>query len=297
MAYKKDPIGGMFGEYQRQEYPDMKGMSTQAISRMAQTAVGLGNYVAGPTGQGLGDTGNIEMTQRQVATMAQNGAGLSGIDDDAFAGYNISFGDTTPKNIIKDDEEDEEDEDELDGLGGQEMESWNASFNKASLARTDTGMILALGNAVKAVPDNTPMELRKQYYDLAKSMLNRRKQTDLRHLDMQRAEIESNIGWLVDSRLPKTGGFNRMLEQAVGRLGPELARNDTTVRKAESRMNLGRELKATLRKAGNLAGFGEEGNNTRKLVLMVGVGLAAVAIYYHLKNKPVVGLRKNKKKR
>lgn len=304
MAYKQDPIGA-FGDYQKMEYPNMKGLSTQDIARLAQKGAklptGLGGYVRAPM-----DFGDIEVGMDQAVNLAAKGminkpAGLQGVEDDAFLGYDVNFGSVVSP-VTSSDEEDEdedEDEDELDGLGGnsgQDMESWHANFHKASLAKTETALIKALAKAVAAVPDNTPMEVRKQYYDLAKAMIVRRKQTDLRHADVQRIEIESNIGWLVDPRVPKSGGFNKMLEQAVGKLGPVLARDTKTEQKVERQMKLGQQLVSTLKKAGNLAGFGEGGSNTRKIVLMVGVGIAAVALYHYIKNRPAVGLKKNKKR-
>lgn len=297
------------------EYQTLKGFdsavtgninSTEKVSRLAKKGMtqlpaglqGLGGYEGYPSHLSEypefgGEFGEDETTS-SVSSLAQGamhskpaglqGYSFEGVEDDAFAGY----GDTALTAGLAQRSALDEDEDEdggFDGYGtlaGTPEESFHTYFHQASMARTDTGLIKGLAKAVMAVSPDTPASIRKQYYDLAKEMMMRKKQTNLRHLDLQRAEIESNLGWLINTGLPQTGGFNAVLKKAVGTVGSRLAKGEKDQIKAQQAMAVGDRLKDQLRENHMLSGFGE-GGKSKITYLGLGVaGILAVGIAYYL---------------
>lgn len=235
-------------------------------------------------------------------------AGFGNVDDDAFAGYETMGGDAVEISKIaidsgldEDEDDEDEDEDELDGfdgyggLGDTPLESFHTYFHKAVQANTETGLINKLAKAVSVVADDTPMSVRQEYYNLAMEMIKRRKSTNMRYLDLQRAEIESNLGWLVNPSLPKTGGFGAMLKKAVGAVGAKLGKGEKDQIKAEQDMALGKRLLADIRKSSGLGSFD---GATTKYMGFAAAGLVIVGIVWWYCNKQKAAtLAAEKKKR
>jgi len=209
--------------------------------------------------------------------------GLGGINDDAFAGY---IGQAASDSDVESSLEEALEDEAFDGYGGLgegPLQSWHSHFHKASLSNTEVSLINNLAQAVKSVPDDTSEEVRRQYYNLALQMAHRRKKTDLRSLDINRVELESNLGWLVNPAVPKSGGFQAVLNKVVGAVGASMGRDSKDFLKAKQLESYGRSLKSTLRKQGNLAGLGMGfgGSNLK----YIGLGVAAVAAYYYFIKK------------
>jgi len=277
-------------------------LSTRQVAGKALSAAkaqGYQGYHGYETYQG------IDLNTQQVASkllssakaQGYEGYGLSGVEDDAFAGYNqlgqaLSLkqaSDIARENKLPDDV------DEFSGLGElgqQDLESWHTFFNRAALAKTDTDLLLALKRAVKAVPDDTPATVKRSYYEMAIRMLRMRKNTDLRYLDVERMEIESNLGWLVNPNIPKTGGFTATLKKVVGAVGAKLGKNDKDDLRMMKNMELGRLLKEELRKTGEL---GDWAANTKLVYVGLGV-LGLGAAWYYLKKRKAPTFAKKKKK-
>jgi hypothetical protein len=200
----------------------------------------------------------------------------------------------------------EEDEDEEDGgfdgygtLAGMPEESFHTFFHRASMAKSSSGLIKELGKAVKTVNPNTPLAVRQQYYELAKDMIIRRKKTNLKHLDIQRAEIESNIGWLINPGLPQTGGFNAVLRKAVGTVGAKLGKGDKDDLKSRQAMAVGKRLKTGLAKRhqlSGLAGFGEGSKMTYVGLAVAGIAVAGL-ICYLCRTKAAAPARKTRRRK
>jgi len=57
------------------------------------------------------------------------------------------------------------------------------------MARSDMQLIRFLAKAVKAVSDDTPLSVRRDFYNKAKDMMKRRKLTNLPSLDLHRVEL------------------------------------------------------------------------------------------------------------
>lgn len=298
--------------------------STEEVSRLAQAGAshlpsglqGMAGYEGYPShlseypefaGE-FGGESTQQAAQIAIANMDKDPAGVTGlqgfdgfegVEDDAFAGY----GETTAsiasqaQNAALDD--DESGFDGYGGLGEGPEESFHTYFHQASMARTDTGVIRGLAKAVKAVPASTPAAIRKQYYDLAKEMLMRKKQTQLRHLDLQRAEIESNIGWLVNPALPQTGGFNAVLQKAVGRVGAKLAKGEKDQIKSQQAIAVGDRLKQDLRERHLLSGYGDSSDGKMTYIGLGLAGILAVGIAYYLYkgNQPAPAMKKRRRKR
>lgn len=230
--------------------------------------------------------------------------GFEGVEDDAFAGYSLgesmkAISQTAQTSALDEDEDEDGGFDGYGTLAGAPEESFHTYFHKASMARGSTGLIKDLARAVMTVSPNTPMSVRKQYYDLAKEMIIRRKKTDLKHLDIQRAEVESNIGWLIQPGLPQTGGFNAVLNKAVGTVGSRLAKGSPAQRKVSEEMADGLKLASELRKNNQLSGFsglGEGSKMTYAGLAVAGIAIAGL-IYYLCKAKPAAPLRKKRKSR
>lgn len=237
-----------------------------------------------------GGLSGSDLSTRETAKTLLNAAkaqGYEGVEDDAFAGYDglgqLSLkeaSDIARKNKISDDVN------EFSGLGQQDelLESWHTHFNAASLARTDTDLIKALRRAVRSVSDDTPDSVKRDYYESAMKLLRARKKSNLRYLDVGRAEIESNLGWLLDPRLPKTGGFDAVVSKVVASVGGEMARNEPSFQKMKHKEALGNQLKEQLTKSGNL--FGEWTSLIKENSFYLGLGaLGLGAAYLFFKNR------------
>ena len=233
-------------------------------------------------------------------------AGFEGVEDDAFAGYGLGASMKAVSSIARKSADsldvDEFDDDEgFDGYGtlaGTPEESFHTFFHRASMAGSEDGLIKELAKAVKTVSSDTSMSVRKQYYDLAKEMMVRRKKTNLRHLDMQRAEIESNIGWLVNPGLPKSGGFNAVLRKAVGSVGARLGKDTKDNLKARQAMAVGRRVKGQLAKSYGLDGLdGLVGGKLKYLGLGIAGIVVAGIIRHMLKNKAAAPARKKRRRK
>ena len=246
MSYKPSSDNS-FGEYQLGEGfgSAVRGdiNSIEEVSKLAERGStelpaglqGLNGYVSYPptlqefpnfAGNGAG--GSMSGVEQYSGVGDDAFAGFEGIEDDAFAGYSLGEEIRSISRTAQDSVLDDEDESgAFDGYGtlaGTPEESFHTFFHKASMASTETDLIRQLAKAVQTVNPNTPMSVRQQYYDLVREMLAQRKKTNLKHLDIQRAEIESNIGWLVNPGLPQTGGFNAVLKKAVGNIGARLGK-------------------------------------------------------------------------
>ncbi len=295
MGYTSDPVRG-FGEYQGLEYGSG---SNSAVGSGSPNISNLNGYERQAPHPFFGQEASDEDMEASVedalsginlprAYSFAGGSpysigGLGGINDDAFAGY---IGQAASDSDVESSLEEALDDEAFDGYGGLgegPLQSWHSHFHKASLSNTEVSLINNLAQAVKAVPDDTSEEVRRQYYNLALQMAHRRKQTDLRSLDLNRVELESNLGWLVNPAVPKSGGFQAVLNKVVGAVGASMGRDNKDFLKAKQLESYGRNLKSTLRKQGNLAGLGMGfgGSNLK----YIGLGVAAVAAYYYFIKK------------
>lgn len=247
---------------------------------------------------------NTEQSARSIlsAAKAQGYEGMSGMEDDAFAGYQGGLGQLLTmkeasqiarKNKISDDVN------EFSGFGDAgeaPLESWHTFFHKATLAKTDTDMLSALKKAVKAVPDDTPPSVKRSYYETALKMMRLRKNTDLRYLDINRLEIEANLGWLIDPRVPKTGGFDAMLKKVVGAVGAKLGKGDKDDLKMKKNQELGDKLREQLAKTGSIT-LGDWSDVLNSKLVYVGLGVLGLgaAYCYFKRQKSVLAKRKKKK--
>jgi len=255
---------------------------------------GKGEEDPNPTAQalksvGLGDLKGYETYEgyEGYESFADSGsfAGFEGVEDDAFAGYTLGASMKAVSTIAKrsadrlDVDEFDDDDAGFDGYGtlaGTPEESFHTYFHRASMAGSGDGLIKELAKAVKTIDSDTSMAVRKQYYDLAKEMIIRRKKTNLRHLDIQRAEIESNIGWLINPALPKSGGFNAVLRKAIGTVGAKLGKGGKDDIKAHQAMAVGRRAKADWARAQGLSGFDGFGEGSKLKYL--GLGIVGIVI-------------------
>lgn len=290
------------------EFGDTSGISRLAKKEMNQKPAGLQGFADNsdlfhlarkemnrkPAGlQGFDDTAEISKEARRE--MFLKPAGLQEYQsDDAFAGYSTEQGLSGINNVGG------EEAAAFDGYGAladSPVESFHTYLNQAATSSSEDELIGFLATAVKAVPDRTPDIVKKEYYSLIEEMLKKRKKTDLRHLDIQRAQIQSNMGWLLNPKLPKTGGFDAMLKTAAGNVGNRLAQNTTSEIKMEQNMALGRKLKETLRASSPthlFSGFGEASKLTYAGIAILGI--VSVGVAYHFLKKPKLSMRKRKRK-
>ena len=281
-------------------------LSTEQSSASILSAAKAQGYQGYETYSG-GDL-DTEQSARSILNAAkaqgyQGYEGMSGVEDDAFAGYQNGLGQILSanqasqiarKNKISDDVL------EFSGLGemgdGENLESWHTFFHKATLAKTDTDMLSSLKKAVKAVPDDTPASVKRSYYDTAMKMMRLRKNQDLRYLDINRMELEANLGWLIDPRVAKTGGFNAMLTKVVGAVGAKLGKGDKDDLKMKKNEDLGNKLREQLAKTGGIS-LGEWSDVLNSKLVYVGLGVLGLgaAYCYFKRQKPVMAKRKKKK--
>ena len=216
------------------------------------------------------------------------------IKDDAFAGY------TTNKGLSDAEEAEEGTTNSYGVLADAATESFHTYFHEASLANSEMELIKSLAKAVEAVPGDTPESVKKEYYSLAKDMLKRRKATNLRYLDLERAEMSSNIAWLINPKLPKTGGFNAMVQRAAAVAGSRLAKDTPPQIKAAENINLGKKLKNSVSKERAwLDGFdGFDGMTSSMTYIGLGLlGLVIAGVVHHYLKKPkTVTAKKHKRK-
>jgi len=237
----------------------------------------------------------------------QNFAGFEGIDDDAFAGFSLGESMKAVSTIARrsadslDVDEFDDDDEGFDGYGtlaGTPEESFHTFFHRASMAGSEGGLISELAKAVKTISSDTSMAVRKQYYELAKEMIIRRKKTNLRHLDIQRAEIESNIGWLINPGLPKSGGFNAILKKTVGTVGARLGKGTKADIKARQGLAIGRRARADWARSQGLSGFEGFGEGSKLKYLGLGViGIVIACIVCNLIKAKAKGVTPARKKR
>lgn len=219
----------------------LQGLDIEDAARLAQR-----DYKQSPAGSGSTLAG---LSVSQAAKLAEKGSLLGSLEDPSGSAF--------------------------DGLGDSDSKNgWGVYFNSATSALTETGVTSALAAAVKSVPDSTPAEIKQQYYMLAMEMLRKRKATNLRHVDIKRVELESNLGWLINPSLPKSGGFDKAIDQAMGTIGAELAKNEKDYRKMQRLEAFGRELKQSIKKFNQFEGLGDLLENKH---LLIG-GLAIVGI-------------------
>lgn len=287
---------------------DLNSTQASEIARKVTGYVGYPEYYNGYDNLGDGTAPkNLISSIAQESVEDEDGAldgaeMLGGVSDDAFAGY-VGMGQI--KSDDEDEDEDDEDEDGFDGYGGLSdapLESFHTFFHKASMAKSVQQLTAMLAQAVKAVPNDTPDSVKQEYYRLAKEMIQRRKKNDLHHLNSMEVEIQSNIGWLVDPSIPKSGGFDAVVNKAVGTVGALLGKNDKDDQKRKRELALSAYGKAALDKARNLGGYSGLGNVSDS-VKYVGVGLAGIAVvgaiwmYWQKKQAPVVAAKKKKNRK
>jgi len=209
-------------------------------------------------------------------------------EDDAFAGY---IGNSNQENLA------------FDGYGSAPdapLESFHTYFHIASKSTNSKDITANLAKAVEMVPDTTPASVKEEYYRLAKDMLKRKKATQLPALDVRLAEIESNIGWLVNPGLPKTGGFTSMINKAVSTVGSKLAKDGPDYQKMIKGRALGKRAQNLLKKRSGFGGYGfGEGSNTVKYLGFGVAGLVAAGLAWHffLKKPAPVAAMKNKRRK
>ena len=286
-----------------------------ALNMSQATALAHRNKGAKPAGlQGYGGLlGDLDPSQASALAHKNKNAlpaglqgygGFMGTQDDAFDGYDgqASFNRAQVKEFVEDwNEEDDDDDDNLDGYSlagfGEEMSSWHTHFNLAANAGSESKIIKHLTDAVQSVSDNAPADVKQNHYNLAMKMLHRRKKTDLYHLDIERVEMRTSLGWLLNPALPKKGGFKALVDKAVSSVASAVAQGGKTDLKEKRLHALGDKLKGNLRNAGMLAGLGEDGGNKTKMLLL-GLGVAgAFAYWYHCKCKKGKKKRTSRKRR
>jgi hypothetical protein len=284
MAYIGDPLKG-FGDYQKNEYKAPNATNLGHINN--GQLKGYEKAAANSMQEYFGDAEGLDIEE---ADNPFDGA-------DAFAGYLSSADEDVIDDFVEDALDDEE-----SGLGhyGEsatgELESWHTYFHQASLASSEQGMIAALAKAVMAVPNGTLAETKRQYYNLAMQMLHRRKRTDIGHMDLERVELASNLGWLINPNVPKKGGFLGLVSKSLSKLGPALDKDSKEDLKRRHAESLGVRLKSNLRKEGRLGSLGLAfGDN--KTMMYLGLGVAAAAAYYWYNNKPAPARKKRRRKK
>lgn len=319
MAYKRAP-NNSFAEFQMGEgfgnaasgaktprsARSLNSSQASEIARKVTGYEGYPDYYGGYDNLGDGNT-----PKNMISSIAQEAveeddkplAGaemLGGVTDDAFAGY-VGLAQAKAQESDEDDDEDEEDAfDGYGGLSGTPLESFHTFFHKASMAKNVHQLTAMLAQAVKAVPADTPESVKQEYYRLATEMLKRRKQNDLHHMNTTEVEIQSNIGWLVNPNIPKTGGFDAVINKTVGAVGAALGKNDKDDQKRKAELAISAKGKAALDKAKGLAGYSGLGN-IGDSVKYVGVGLAGLAVVgavYMIVQKQkatAIAAKKNKK--
>lgn len=243
----------------------------------------------------------------EVKKIAQQGALVADQDHDSLLG---GFGDSSIASLVDMQEEDDafagyignvanESDAAFDGYGSAPdtpLESFHTYFHKASTSTNSKNIVNHLAKAVEMVPDTTPASVKQEYYRLAKEMLKRKKSTQLPALDIRLAEIESNIGWLVNPGLPKTGGFKSMINKAVSHVGSKLAKGEKDHKKMLHNHALGKRGQKLLKKRSGLAGFGE-GSNTVKYLGFGIAGLVVAGALWHFYFKPAPVAAKKRKRR
>lgn len=195
------------------------------------------------------------------------------IQDDAFAGY-VSEDTSgsllpTPENLNKRVSVDQ-------GSGQDQHQSFHTFLHKATTARSQQELTHLLSQAVQTVPASTSQETRQRYYELAQEVIRKRRK-DLR-FNPEEVEIQSNIGWLVNPSLPKTGGFNAVLNQAVGATGSKMAALTPEGKKAAKEKGLAQKAKTKA----NLAGLGLVSSSPT--VKYVGLGVAGLVATWAIWN-------------
>lgn len=189
-------------------------------------------------------------------------------EDDAFAGY---VGGVS------------ESEAAFDGYGSSPdtpLESFHTFLHKAANATTGKQIIQLLAKGVETVSETTPASVREDYYNKAKEMLQHKKATQLPALDVRLAEIESNIGWLINPELPKSGGFRKLLHTAIPQVTQILGEDDPYQKKLKKKHALAKRAKKLMKKRSGLDGFGEGGNKVKYFGLGI-VGLVAAGLAWH----------------
>jgi hypothetical protein len=268
----------------------LSGLDTQQAAELARKNQGaLPAGLQGYEGMDLVSISALAKRNKDthpVGLQGYGGFGGGSEDFDAFAGLGetaFRSGTRLNKGEVEDFiEDDDDDDDELGGFGdfGEGLQSWHSNFNLAATARTETDVIKLLKKAVISVPDSTPADVKTDYYNLAIKMLHRRKASNLRHLDVKRAELNSGLGWLVNPSLPKRGGFEAAMQKAVGAVGSALAKEEAPALKSRSLFDLGNKLKSNLAKVHALAGYGDDAGAKSKVPLLVGIGVAAAVCWY-----------------
>lgn len=247
--------------------------------------------IAGDQTLGSYSGGHLMRDSYEVSSIAKQGAQLSGYEqgflgglgqdsssiadlvdlqpeDDAFAGYVSGVADS---------------EAAFDGYGSSPdtpLESFHTFLHKAENAANGKQIIEALAQGVQAVSDSTPASVRQEYYNKAKELLERKKATKFPALDVRLAEIESNIGWLINPALPKTGGFKQLLNKSVGKVGSILSKDEPAYKELQRKHALAKKAKKLLKKRSDLGGFGEGSNKVKYFGLGL-AGLVAAGLVWH----------------
>jgi len=329
MAYKRADTNS-FAEYQVGEgfgaavngkngmnAGDLNIASASRIARKNQNKLpaglqGLAGYEAYPAhyaGFQEYDSGNLTLSQagsliKKESTRTPAGLqgmtgyeGLGDMQDDAFAGFGQALSMKQASEIARENKI-SDDVDEFDGYGGlgeTPLESWHTFFHQATMSKTDTDLIRMLRKAVKAVPNDTPPAVKRGYYEHAMAMLKQRKNTNLRYLDIERAEIEANLGWLVNPNIPKTGGFDAMLNKVVGTVGANLGRGDKDDVKMQENMALGDKLKLELEKTGQLGTWDFVSKHSYLTLGLVGLTLGGLACWWKKRQATMLKAKRKKK--
>ena len=248
------PAGGSLG-FLGDEPANISQISHLAVGN--RSAVPAGGAASDPALNGLGDEdANIS----QISHLAVNnfksspaGSSLGETERSAFEGLG-----------------------EIDNQG-----NWDSFLAQASNATTVTALISSLQQAVASVPDNTDSQTKTGYYKAALDLIKQRKSKDLFYLDVKRVELESNIGWLVDPRVPKSGGFDKAIGLALGKVGAQMAKTTPEFQKEQGLLSFGKQLKNTLRKTGGLHGLTDLPS-----YVWFGLGVAAgTGLWYFLKSR------------
>jgi hypothetical protein len=245
-----------------------------------------------PTPQQLSE----KLSAQDISSMAVKNAGkavagstLGNSDHDAFEGFGMSTEEEATSVVKKNAG--------VAPAGGIELSKgdWNSNFNAAAQALTQADMIFALRKAVASVPDNTPEATKKQYFHLAKQLMQRKAQTNIPSLDAQYVEIQSNLGWLIDPRVAKKGGFDAAVGAAVAKATAPIASKEQDHYDSQKLFADGDKLKTAVKKAGKLAGLDGAGGILTALVLLGASATVAFLAWKHFSKKPVSV--KNREKR
>ena len=100
---------------------------------------------------------------------------------------------------------------------GSSLVSFHSHFHKAAVAQSPIEVTKHLISAVNSVSHDTPSHVKQEYFNLAKSMIDRRSNTTLPSLNPTKVALDANLRSLVDSHpRPKSRIHSEVARESVG---------------------------------------------------------------------------------